>query len=182
MKKLITQLLIIPFSIIIIAFTISSCKKSNEDLTTSSDLSKNSATTLDNAPTPATPNFNLEVILRGEGNAFGLVKFRQDVDAAKVVTLTTWVHDLLPNHEYLLQRAVDTNLDGNCTGTAWLTLGQGLQPQSIITDAKGTANELLFRDLSAVPSGATFDIHFQIIDAQNSVVVLTSNCYQYTVR
>ena len=181
MKKFISQLMAALFSIIMIASIMSSCQKSTAELATP-DLNKNSAATLNNAPTPATPNFNLEVILYGAGNAFGLVKFRQDVDAAKVVTLTTWVHDLLPNHEYLLQRAVDTNLDGNCTGTAWLTLGQGLQPQSIITDEKGTANELLFRDLSALPSCATFDIHFQIIDAQNSAVVLTSNCYQYTVR
>ena len=35
------------------------------------------------------PTFNLEVILRGEGNAFGLVKFRQDVDPSKIITLDT---------------------------------------------------------------------------------------------
>jgi hypothetical protein len=109
-------------------------------------------------------------------------KFRQDNDAAKIITLDTWVRDLKPNHEYLLQRAMDTNFDGNCTGTAWLTLGMGLTPQSIITDDKGTGQEELWRDVSALATGATFDIHFQIIDAVTSAVVLTSDCYQYTIR
>ena len=33
-----------------------------------------------------------------------------------------------------------------------------------------------------LPSGATFDIHFQVIDEDTQAVVLTSDCYQYTVR
>jgi hypothetical protein len=130
------------------------------------------------------PTFNLEVILRGEGNAFGLVKFRQDVDPSKIVTLDTWVRDLQPNHSYLLQRAVDPAnvVDGNCTSTAWLTLGKGLTPQSITTDDTGTGRESLWRDVSAVPSGSTFDIHFRVVDATSMAVVLTSDCYQYMVR
>src|SRR5438046_3993479 len=64
---------------------------------------------------PETPHFNLEVVLRGEG--FGLVKFRQPNDADRTVYLDTWVRDLAPNKSYRLERAVDTNVDGNCTGT-----------------------------------------------------------------
>jgi hypothetical protein len=41
---------------------------------------------------------------------------------------------------YLRQRAVDTNLDGNRTGTAWLTQGKGLVEQDIITNGKGKGN------------------------------------------
>ena len=179
MNKLSSSSLIMLFSIIIIAFSISSCQKS-----TLADLQPEttSAATELNSPTPAIPNFNLEVVLRGEGNAFGLVKFRQNNDIDKIVTLETWVRDLKPNHEYKLQRAVDTNLDGNCTSTAWLTLGKGLVTQSIFTDENGTGREDLFRNLSAAASGTTFDIHFQIIDAENSAAVLTSDCYQFTVR
>ncbi len=129
-----------------------------------------------------TPNFNLEVVLRGEGNAFGLVKFRQAVDPAKIITLETWVRDLEPNHAYLLQRAVDLVLDGDCTSNAWLTLGKGLTPQSIMTGANGEGREDLWRDISAVASGSTFDIHFRVIDAVTMAVVLTSDCYQYTAR
>ena len=130
------------------------------------------------------PPFNLEVILRGEGKQFGLIKFRQDVDVAKVVSLDTWVRDLEPNHEYKLQRAVDAaNLvDGNCTSTGWLTLGKGLTPQSIFTDDKGTGIENLYRDISAIPSGTHFDIHFRVIDAITNAVVLNSDCYEYVVR
>src|SRR5438445_12337003 len=72
---------------------------------------------------PETPYFNLEVVLRGEG--FGLIKFRQPNDNAFIVYLDVWVRDLAPNTSYLLQRAVDTNVDDNCTSTAWLTLGRG---------------------------------------------------------
>ena len=42
--------------------------------------------------------------------------------------------------------------------------------------------EQLWRDVTAIPSGTEFDIHFQIIDAETLTVVLTSGCYQYTVR
>jgi hypothetical protein len=51
---------------------------------------------------PETPNFNLQVILGGEG--FGLVKFRQPNDDDLVIYLDVWVRDLEPNTSYLLQR------------------------------------------------------------------------------
>ena len=128
---------------------------------------------------PETPNFNLEVVLRGEG--FGLVKFRQPKDGAFIVYLDVWVRDLLPNTSYLLQRAVDPIVDDNCTSTAWLTLGKGLQPQSITTDETGTGREQLFRNLAAFPAGSEFDIHFRVIEQATSEVVLTSPCYQFTI-
>src|SRR2546427_2995238 len=115
---------------------------------------------------PETPYFNLEVVLRGEG--FGLIKFRQPNNDAFIVYLDVWVRDLAPNTSYLLQRAVDTNVDDNCTSTAWLTLGRGLQPQSITTDATGTGREELFRNLGAVPPGSEFDIHFRVIEEATS--------------
>lgn len=165
---------------IIIAFTVSSCKKTtpisdlqNEqsDKSTSKDLSAKTS-----------PNFNLNVVLGGAGKASGLVKFRQDEDAPKIVTLDTRVRGLEPNTDYRLQRATDTNItDGLCLGTNWLTLGKGPTPQVIHTDEHGRASVELWRNLSAFPSGATFDIHFRVIDP-NSNIVLTSDCYQFTVR
>ena len=128
---------------------------------------------------PETPNFNLEVILRGEG--FGLVKFRQPNDDARIVHLDVWLRDLAPNTSYLLQRAVDTNVDDNCTSTAWLTLGKGLLPQSITTDETGTGREELFRNLGAFLPGSESDIHFRVIEEATSKVVLTSKCYQFTI-
>ena len=128
---------------------------------------------------PETPHFDLEVILRGQG--FGLVKFRQPNDADLIVHLDTWVRDLAPNTSYLLQRAVDVNVDDACTSTAWLTLGKGTQPQAITTDARGTGREELFRSVAAFPVGSEFDIHFRVIHAVTSAVVLTSECYQFTI-
>lgn len=130
------------------------------------------------------PTFNLEVILRGEGNRFGHVKFRQDVDPSKIITLDTWVRDLEPNHRYLLQRAVDpANVNNDfCTSTSWLTLGKGLTPQAILTDGNGEGSEGLWRDISMIASGAKFDIHFRVVDATTLAVVLSSDCYQYVVR
>lgn len=135
----------------------------------------------DHAP-QTQPNYNLEVDLRGAGRAAGHVKFQQFAEKPFTINLDTSVQGLEPNTNYALQRAVDTNLDGNCTGTAWLTLGKGLVPQAILTDSQGAGNAALFRDVSAFPSGTTFDIHFQVINLQTSAVVLTSTCYQYTVR
>jgi len=130
------------------------------------------------------PTFNLEVILRGEGGRFGHIKFRQDVDPSKIIVLDTWVRDLEPNHQYLLQRAVDAAnvVDGNCTSTSWLTLGKGLIAQSILTDDNGRGSEELWRDISMAASGTAFDIHFRVVDATTMAVVLTSECYQYMVR
>jgi hypothetical protein len=132
---------------------------------------------------PETPPFNLEVILRdvSGGPGFGHVEFRQPNDADKIVRLDTWVRDLAPNHTYLLQRAVDTVLDGNCTSSAWLTLGKGLVPQAITTDDRGMGREDLFRNLAALPTGSQFDIHFRVIDAVTLAPVLQSGCYRFTV-
>jgi hypothetical protein len=128
---------------------------------------------------------NLQVILRPVGGApdsgFGLVKFRQPKDADKIVNLDVWVRDLSPNHSYNLQRATDSTVNDECTGTNWLTLGQGLVPHAITTDETGTGRADLFRNLAAIPLGTQFDIQFRVIDAETSAVVLESACYQYTV-
>jgi hypothetical protein len=129
---------------------------------------------------PATPNSNLLVVLRGTGS--GLVIFRQPKDDQAIVYLDTWVSHLTPNTSYQLQRAVDTVVNDDCTSTAWLTLGKGLQAQAITTNHWGTGYQQLFRDLSAFPPGSQFDIHFRVIEAATQAVVLQSACYQFTIR
>ena len=128
---------------------------------------------------------NLQVILRPVAGApdsgFGLVKFRQPKDADKIVYLDVWVRDLAPNHRYNLQRATDLSVNDDCTGTNWLTLGQGSVAQAITTDETGTGRADLFRNLASIPLGTQFDIHFRVIDAETSAMVLVSTCYQYTV-
>lgn len=172
-KNLITILLLSPLTL----FNLSCQKESALKQQPQEEI----ATTIGTANNPT---FNLEVILRGEDGRLGHIKFRQDVDPSKIIVLDTWVRDLEPNHQYLLQRAVDAaNLvDGDCTSTSWLTLGKGLASQSILTDDNGKGSEELWRDVSAVASGASFDIHFRIVDATTMAVVLTSDCYQYVVR
>jgi len=134
---------------------------------------------------PATPNFNLQVILRPVGGptdtGFGLVKFRQPKDGATVIYLDVWVRNLAPNRSYLLQRAAESPADGDCSATNWLTLGQGLTPQAITTDETGTGRANLFRSLPLSLLGTKFDIQFRVIDAVTSAVVLESGCYQYTL-
>src|SRR5688572_6144269 len=140
---------------------------------TASDLS------LATAWGPETPNFNLQVVLRGQG--FGLVTFRQPNDDALIINLDAWVRNLTPNTSYQLQRAVDTTIDGTCTSTSWLTLGKGLTPATIDTDGKGSGRAELFRSVAAFPVGSTFDIHFQVVEAISGAVVLQSDCYAFTI-
>jgi hypothetical protein len=52
---------------------------------------------------------------------------------------------------------------------------------AITTDTGGTGRAQLFRDLAAFPAGMQFDIHFRVIDAATTAVVLESGCYQFTV-
>lgn len=174
MKQIFQQRIIICCCLMVITI---SCKKESNDPFPATEQVSNTP-----ANARAIPPFHIEVVLRGEGSNFGLIKFRQDNDPSKIIRLDTWVRGLAPNHSYILQRAVDTNLDGNCTGTNWLTLGKGLVPQSIMTDERGTGSEELWRDISSVPSGSTFDIHFRVLDAVSMAVVLTSGCYEYVVR
>lgn len=91
------------------------------------------------------------------------------------------MRDLAPNATYLLQRATDVAVNDDCTGSNWLTLGRGTTPQAITTDDRGTGRAELFRNLGGFPVGSTFDIHFRVIDAATSAVVLTSGCYQFTI-
>jgi hypothetical protein len=127
------------------------------------------------------PPFNLEAILRGDG--FGLVKFRQERDPThNIITLDVWVRDLLAGTSYSLQRATDTTLDGTCTGTNWLTLGEGSTPHPIVTDETGTGRAALWRDLSALAPETAFDIYFRVIDTGTSHVALQSDCYRFVVR
>jgi hypothetical protein len=136
------------------------------------------------------PYYNLDVTLFPESgkmdyrkNSSGFIKFRQDSDTGRVITLNTYVINLEPNHAYLLQRAVNPITDSSCTSTAWLTLGLGLAPQAIHTDSRGTGHEALFRNLPATTaSGTQFRIHFQIIDSLTSTPVLSSDCYEYTAK
>ena len=129
---------------------------------------------------PETPPFNFEAILRNEQGGFGLVKIRQPNDADLVFHIDPWVRGLAPNTSYRLQRAVDTNVNDVCTGTAWLTLGQGPTPQAIVTDERGTGRAALWRAVTS-PIGTKFDVHFRVIEDATGAIVLESACYQFVI-
>jgi hypothetical protein len=135
---------------------------------------------------PADQPYDLDVKLIGEGkglNTTGFLKFRQDPDTARIIDLDTWVYGLSPDHAYLLQRAVNPIADTTgCSSTAWLTLGLGLAPTSIHTDAHGDGHADFWRDVTSVARGTEFHIHFQVVDSLTSETVLASDCYNYTVR
>lgn len=133
----------------------------------------------DASATSVPPRFNLQAILRGDG--FGLVELRQEKDPTQnILYLDVWVRDLLPNTSYGLQRAVDVPQDGVCTGTNWITLGQGVTPQPFLTDETGTGRAELWR---AVPLTVTpGDIHFRVIQTVTSTVVLQSDCFKLFPR
>ena len=104
----------------------------------------------------------------------------------RTTTRRSWISAcgcvIWPNTHYNLQRAVDTIVDDECTGTLWLTLGKGTTPQDIVTDDAGTGREDLFRLLTS-PIGTAFDIHFRVVStAMPPAVALISDCYQCFVR
>jgi hypothetical protein len=134
--------------------------------------------------TPESERSFVAVLLPVEGapvQGVGVLFFRQPEDTEKVVFLDVFVLNLEPNHSYSLQRATDETVDGDCKGTNWLTLGRDLEPQAIETNAFGFGVAHLSRSLALVPTGKRFDIHFRVIDAATSAVVLVSGCHQYTV-
>lgn len=131
------------------------------------------------------PVYNLDVHLRSQSrvSGSGFIKFRQKLDTARVITIESQVNNLLPNHSYLLQRAVNPIADiTGCSSNAWLTLGEGLQQKSIVTNAHGNGNANLWRDVTAISRGTEFHIRFQILDAATLATVLISDCFDYSVR
>jgi len=136
-----------------------------------------------------TAPYNLNVILNAPGDfvpgnqdAFGFIHFHQNPDTSRIIDLHTWIFGLQADHDYILQRAVNPITDNDCTSIAWLTLGLGLTPQSIHTDDLGRGHADLWRAVTAIARETQFRIHFQIVDQLSNEVVLSSDCYAYTVR
>ena len=159
-----------------------SCQKENMNSNTFGNLADETLST--KKPDLTDPPYDLNVTLRGtsipsEGDEapVGHLKFRRDSNP-EIIDLDVKLHNMLPNHEYIFQRAVDPIyvIDGNCSSTIWLSL------QSIFTDNEGNAKVEFWRDLSAIPTGSKFDVHYQVIDAATNITILGSDCFQYQVR
>ena len=131
------------------------------------------------------PLYDLDVPLHNvtENGGAGFIKFRQNPDTARLVTLETGVTGMKPNHSYLVQRAVNPIGDATgCSSNVWLTLGVGLQPMSILTNSQGDGSVNLWRDITGIPRGSAFHIRFQVLNEVTLSPVLASECFDYTVR
>src|SRR5215510_9287674 len=83
--------------VLVILITALSCKKESTDV---QSLDQDNSTLKSNngagGTDGATSQYDLEVVLQGEGNNNGHIHFRQDPDPAKIITLDTKIHHLLP--------------------------------------------------------------------------------------
>lgn len=110
----------------------------------------------------------------GQGTGHVLVsptaKDRPNFDAQ----VTVDVLDMLPDSTPTVERRVDLNPDGVCTGTTWLTNGT-------ITTSPGGAGAGHFEVERGAPfvSGVQFDVQFQVI---GNGTVLLSDCFNVTVK
>lgn len=172
--------------IIALSSTFFGCRKDISD--TGNSPAGNLKVTNDNLnSSPGHPKaYNLNVFLIGlteNSRASGFINFHQDPDTARIIALGTRVSHLEPNHSYILERAVNPITDTtDCSSTAWLKLGRGLVPKAIHTDEHGMGHADLWRNVTAIPRGTSFHIHFQVVDSATMAPVLTSGCYEYTVR
>ena len=161
---------------LVAAVSIISC---SSDVATAPSSSSVQLDRSDHRPS-AGPSFDLNVELRGTGDEEGSIRFRQPNDGRIQISLDTRIEGLAPDHDYYLQRAALV-LGSGCVDDGWLTLGLGTVVTPIHTDGEGEGHAKLFRNLPPALVGATFDIHFQVIDAVTNAVVLHSDCYQYVV-
>jgi hypothetical protein len=84
------------------------------------------------------------------------------------------VHNLSPNTLFTIQRYADPIADGNCdTSGGALVLGT-------FATSDGGAGAGHFTRTAAIPSGSTFDILFEVVGADGTV--LQSPCFTVTVK
>jgi hypothetical protein len=84
------------------------------------------------------------------------------------------VNQMLPDSTFIVQRRVDLNPDGVCTGSTWLTNGP-------ITTSAGGAGAEHFEVERGAPfvSGVSFDVQFRVIGQGTELV---SDCFTVTVK
>ena len=93
---------------------------------------------------------------------------------------TVNVHGTLPNTVFNVQRRVDLNPNGVCTGATWLNLPG--TPTPVLTTSHGGAGALHFEIARGAPflDGVSFDVQWRLVGSDGSV--LQSNCFTVTVK
>jgi hypothetical protein len=93
---------------------------------------------------------------------------------------TVDVHGALPNTVFSVQRCVDLNPNGVCTGATWLNLPG--TPTPVLTTSEGGAGALHFEIARGAPflDGVSFDVQWRLVGSDGSV--LQSDCFTVTVK
>jgi hypothetical protein len=93
---------------------------------------------------------------------------------------TVNVHDATPETTFAVQRRVDLNPDGTCTGTTWLPLPPPNPPT--LTTSNGAAGALHFEIARGAPflDGVSFDVQWRLVGSDGSI--LESDCLTVTVK
>jgi hypothetical protein len=133
----------------------------------------------------AEPGTQSQLTPVGGGSGGGMIEVSptaHDVFAPGTLNVegTVNVHGLAPDTGYRLRRFPDFNPnDGVCTGTTAVFL----PGNPTLTTSGGGAGALHFEVSRGAPflDGVTFNVFFQVIDA-NDTVVLQSDCLTVTVK
>jgi hypothetical protein len=93
---------------------------------------------------------------------------------------TVNVHGARPDATFMVQRRVDLNPDGVCTGASWLNL-PGV-PTPVLTTSAGGAGALHFEISRGAPflDGVSFDVQWRLRGSDGSI--LESDCFSVTVK
>jgi len=128
----------------------------------------------------AYPPFDYTVELFGADNTRGVARFTQNPHDENII-LNIYAHDLPADHQYHLQYAIDTLLNGKCAAGNWKSLGNGFIDFDMEADRTGAIIEEYKIPASSILTGHSFDIRFQLRD-HTSEVALTSNCHAYRLQ
>jgi len=112
--------------------------------------------------------------ISGQGTGYVLVSPTAKDRPTFDVQVEVNVNGMLPDSTFVVQRRVDLNADGVCTGTTWLTNGP-------ITTSSGGAGAEHFEVERGAPflSGVSFDVQFHVIGNGTELV---SECFTVTVK
>jgi hypothetical protein len=112
--------------------------------------------------------------LTGDGSGRIAVALTREDPGTLVAQITANVHNASPNTTYSVQRALDPTADGTCD-----SLGPFEEVGTLDTNSAG-AGAAHIEVHSPAPSGATFDVLFQLVGDDGSVLV--SECMTLTVK
>lgn len=112
--------------------------------------------------------------LSGDGSGRIAVALTREDQGTLVAQITANVHKASPNTTYSVQRALDPTADGTCD-----SLGP-FEEQGTLDTNKAGAGATHIEVHSPAPSGATFDVLFQLVGDDGSVLV--SECMTLTVK